>query len=118
MPLSHISTWLPLRSSTQSTKEPAECRLSLATIPQALSNLPASVHFTKAGNLLAMTKFLPHGFVVHSRSIAVVSSMSIFKSSTPGIVLVNKQLYREAKKVFYSRNAFAFSRPWLNNSDC
>ncbi len=37
--------------------------------------------------------------------------MSALKPPTPGMLLVNTQLYREAKEILYSRNTFAFSNP-------
>ncbi|KAI9696614.1 MAG: hypothetical protein M1836_005633 [Candelina mexicana] len=40
---------------------------------------------------------------------AIYTSMSVFKPPTPGMLLVNSQVYREAKEILYSRNTFAFS---------
>ncbi|KAL9110225.1 MAG: hypothetical protein Q9187_008077 [Circinaria calcarea] len=40
---------------------------------------------------------------------AIYTSISVFKPPTPGMLLVNRQVYREAKEILYSRNTFAFS---------
>ena len=42
---------------------------------------------------------------------AIYTSMSAVKPPTPGLLLVNRQVYREAKEMLYSRNTFAFSEP-------
>ena len=41
----------------------------------------------------------------------IYTSMSVLKPPTPGLLLVNRQMYREAKEMLYSRNTFAFSEP-------
>ena len=42
---------------------------------------------------------------------SLYTNISVFKPPTPSMLLVNTQVYREAKEVLYSRNAFAFSEP-------
>ena len=42
---------------------------------------------------------------------AKYTRISVFKPPTPGMLLVNRQVYREARRILYSRNAFAFSEP-------
>ena len=42
---------------------------------------------------------------------AIYTSISVFKPPTPDMLLVNRQVYREAKEILYSRNTFAFSEP-------
>lgn len=43
--------------------------------------------------------------------LAMHTSMSDFRPPTPGLLLVNRQVYCEAKEILYSRNSFAFSEP-------
>lgn len=40
---------------------------------------------------------------------AIVTSISKYKPPTPGLLVVNRQVYREAKEMLYSWNTFSFS---------